>query len=551
MKMSTKVTAAAVAALIIFAAGATIYLNAEHANDKVTGPENTVASRSDFAAAKARRGANTLLGQENTNRRSADNLLLANAAGLEIPSPFASANSNVTVLRARILGDDMKPLANATLSSIHSDGSARGLNNVARSDEAGRVVLELADKSLRKSRDQLFDMLFAAGAVLYASDSVVAEDLDALSFSGPNFQGAIPRTTSAADGSFELSGITVDVLGDASARIWGHTRGHPWTLTAPFTMTPRSRIDIGNVILTKESRSRRVEGVVLQPDGVPAANARVDYLRESMPPHGQVQTDKDSRFVVLAKDDEPMEFIARYSKGAFGMSPTRVAKRGETVNLRLPQRQLISVTVTDLVGEPVSDTLIMPVLNGANSSPKDATRLTPGEKWSYTDQDGEIELAIPSQRFSVTVRRTGFGSKTLGPFDYDSAPESLTIRLPRGAEVQGRVLAYGKPVEGATVAVMRRHTSFVAMTGGFANRYPSGVTTVKTDSDGRFESPIKKSWTTVGVVARFEGLASAEITFQVQADEQVYDVKIEMTKGVVVDLQAPRRYGSSMERLRR
>lgn len=177
----------------------------------------------------------------------------------------------------------------------------------------------------------------------------------------------------------------------------------------------------------------------------------------------------------------------------------------------------------------------MPVLTASSESSGDEGRLVPGVSWSISDELGRVDIEVPGQGFKVVVRKFGAGIFEQGPFEPDSAPQMLSVTIPVSLEVSGRVLAYGVPVAGAKVAAMRHYESFAAMTGGFPNRYPSGVSTVVTDSEGRFTAPLKLDWPAVGVLATKAGLATGEIRPSIVGGGKISGVEIHMTEGGVIE----------------
>lgn len=579
MQTSTKVVAATAAALLVVvavigpdygsSAGAgETHLEAQAALTEVTPPANdfggNTSSLVDVSDADDARVA-----------LEADDVAPATSDTLAVP--VEGPAGNVTTLRARLVGEQLVPLAGATLSSIYPDGRPRGTGSVARSDSTGRVVLELTDDAVRKWRDQPLDMLFAAeaaehattfvvkqlrlhgvtdlgeirlelggslvgttvdseglpiaGAVLYAGAGVTNQDPDTWRLTGPGSDVPRARAISAADGTFELSGVQA-LLADgraATARVWAHTPGRLWTRTEPFKITPRGRVDVGRLVIEEVPTELRIEGTVLRPDGLPATGARVDYFSKGAPYGGSAVADEHGHFLVVAKDDSLMDLVARGSDeegGNLGMSSPVTAKRGESVELRLRERRVLTVVVTDTDGAPIHDAHLRPVLEDG---------LVPGVDWTYTDELGRAKIEAPAASFSVWARKTGFGEGKIGPFEYDTAADQLSLTLQRGAHVKGRVLAYGEPVEGAQVTAMRIHEHFVVMTGNFPNRYASGVPGVTTDAEGRFLAPLKEDWATVGLVARSEGLATGEVIVEIWSDDGERDVEIHLTEGGAIE----------------
>lgn len=490
----------------------------------------------------------------------------------------ASPASAVTTLRARVLGTGLEPLVGATLTSIHPDGRPRGEHNTARSNVDGVAVLELDDASMRMWRQDVLDMTFAVGAdglatrflvqrprlhaetdlgefqlesgatlvgrcidaqgrpiqgaVLMSGPGVLAEDLEHLRITGPDPETPRPRTLSALDGSFILPGVPARASDGepATARLWAHEPGHLWTISEPVAIPSGKRVDLGAIVLEAVPAGRRIEGRVILANGNPVGGARVDFLSHGTPMAGHVVADESGRFIVVPKDDSLLTLTARDHHQRFGPSSAVPAVRGEKIELRLEERRFARVTVVDPDGEPVDDAHLMPVLVDT-LDPDAATQLVPGEDWVYTDPRGEAEILQPGQTFMVWVRKFGFGEAKVGPFEPGSAPERIQVTMPARREVSGRVLAYGEPVAGARVTALTLYEGFVAMTGGFPNRYPSGVPGVTTDSEGRFVVPIKLGITKLGLIAQHEGLARDEVQLELAPGDGARDVELRLTDG--------------------
>lgn len=514
------------------------------------------------------------------SRTTMDPSKLGSAAA--VAEETASPGATVTTLRARILGTGFEPLVGATLASVYPDGRPRGEHNVARSDADGIVVLELDDADLRMWRDNVLDMNFAvgaeghgtsfliqqprlhaetdlgelhlesggtlvgrcvdaqgrpiSGAILMSGPGVLTRDLGTLRITGPDAGTPRPRAVSREDGSFELAGVPhrgPDGL-SATARLWAHAPAHLWTVSDPVSIPSRSRIDLGTIVLDEVSPGRRIEGRVTLPNGNSASGAQVDYFSHGTPMEGHVLADASGNFVVVPRDDSVLELLARDPRQGHGPSSAVLAERGETIELRLEGRRIARVSVVDPDGNPVDDAHLMPVLVDT-LDPEANSRLMPGEAWTYTDAKGEAEILLPGQAFTVWVRKFGFGEAKVGPFEPTSAPEHILATMPARREITGRVLAYGEPVAGAQVTALRWHPEFAAMTGGFPNRYPSGVPGVTTDSDGRFVVPIKLGLTKIGLIAQHDGHARDEVQLELAPGEGARGVELRLTDGGILE----------------
>lgn len=509
------------------------------------------------------------------------------AAVSEPSSPALSsapkeASRSVSIVRARILGANGAPLPGATLSSVHPDGKERGPELIAPANAQGDAVLELKDGDLRRSQNNVFDMLFAVsgpgsatefvvrkpvlhgdsdlgefmldpgavamgmtvdgdgraieGAMLIAGAGGPAGDPETRRLQGPKSGVARPHGISAADGSFAIPGIRALGPGGVpqGVRVWAYARGRFWASTDSLPIQPGESLDVGSLVMESVPSELFIEGKVMRPDGLAAGGARIDFLASGPPYGGHVLADAQGRFLILPKKDAAFEILARDGQGRFGMSATRVATRGDYVDLELQSRRVLTVAVVDPNGLPLHDASVRAVL--ADGPDFDGHgRLVPGDRWGETDALGQVEIEVPGQTFVIWVRMWGREEERLGPIEPDEAEGVLNVVMSDGRQVTGTVLAYGEPVEGAKVAAMRRIQSFVGMAGGFPHRYRDAPPTVTTDAEGRFTAPLNRDWTRIGVVARHAGMAAGEVTLDLEPGESASDVEIELTGGGAIE----------------
>jgi protocatechuate 3,4-dioxygenase beta subunit len=157
-----------------------------------------------------------------------------------------------------------------------------------------------------------------------------------------------------------------------------------------------------------------------------------------------------------------------------------------------PAAGLTGVVVGD-DGAPVSRAFVTAHGEGGTAGPG-------GRVWAdlpvantVTDEEGLFELAdLPAGHLRLLVRAEGYRLEERTGIEVETGAkeQALTIRLRRGALVQGRVAASdGSPVSGASVSVVEE-------TGG---RWMSGATT---DGDGRYRlDGVEPGRRTVGAVA--------------------------------------------------
>ncbi len=514
---------------------------------------------------------------EELERREVQQTEVALAGENAAPAVLGASAAEVSTVRARILRADSAPLAGATLSSVQLDGRANGEENVAWSGTDGRVALELADDAMRMWRGRGLEMVFAAGADGHATRFVVNEtvvhgevdlgelrldpggvlvgsvvdvaglglggvrvladsgvlnkDPEEARYRGPNSNVSRVLGISEDDGSFELTGVEVA----ESVRVWARTRAGLWATTESVGLAAGGVADVGQLVLVEVPAERRVDGVVLAPDGAPFAGARVSYFTPGGAWEGEVEADERGGFTVLARDDSAMQLVARDEGGEFGRSALVVARQGESATLRLQVRRSIAATVADQTGEPVFDAHLLVVVDDGSGLEGGGWRPPHGVRWVSTDAAGRAELEVPGRAFAISVKKAGHGEIRVGPFEADAAPRALGIELPKGPELRGRVLAYGRPVQGAEVAVAKWR-EVLSMTDGFPNRFWVGNRPrVITDAEGRFSLAVEQDWLMLPVVAQAEGLAAGEVILPMPKSGDVNGLEIHMTEGGAIE----------------
>lgn len=200
-----------------------------------------------------------------------------------------------------------------------------------------------------------------------------------------------------------------------------------------------------------------IAGMVLLPDGKPAAGATVetaDHLHT-------VKTDAQGRFTLEHLADESYQLNASLP-GYRRTEHTQVHAGDNDVVLQLePMQTLKGRVVDDETDLPVAANVTLTVL----------TQSTATEYRSTTDAEGRFTFeGIASNDYYLTTTATGYATNRWHPYRGALAPDAeLQIRLRRPVQLAGNVVnADGQPVEGAKVIVDTPYTE------------------VKTQADGRF-----------------------------------------------------------------
>ena len=484
----------------------------------------------------------------------------------------ATGEPNVSTLLARIVDERGRPLEGAQLRSIFSDGRPRGAREGAFADSEGQVELAIADEHMRAWQSQVFPMLFAAsaegratdfvvstpswhartqlgdlvlgpggalaglvvdgagapisGAVLYAGEAVLTSELETLLVAGPDTSLARPRAQSDASGRFLLSGIAPD-----RARLFAHAPDHLWTISQAFAVSSGTTGDCGSLVLEEVPNERRVRGLVLCPDGTPAAGARVAFESNALSQGGEVLANARGEFSLVPRGDAPLNLVASDPAQRFGLSETVAARVGDELLLRLGELARLQVRVVDSDGLPLAGAMLMAFLLERPDAP-DGRRVIPGQDWIESDADGQALVPLPPEPFTLQFSRRGYKPNQLGPFEPASAPRELLLELERAPHISGRVLLRGEPVAGMQITIAQHIPGFVPREAGFPIRFfTSGLQHVESDAEGRFSAPVGEDWIDVTVLATGAQHAAGETELTLEAGRGASGVEVELFEG--------------------
>lgn len=393
--------------------------------------------------------------------------------------------------------DDGRRLASAFGSSVRRTSRANGAFELAglRDQLTYTVVARLADlgqaeETVRPDEaERLVHLVLSTGAgltgqLLDASDAPVGGatlrlqqsqgGADPLAWSARVLDPRGPlETTSDEQGSFSWEHLPPGTW-DLAVRAGGYAEE---AVPAIELEEGRTR-DLGLLHLTAGTA---LEGRVQDPDGAPLAGAQI-FLSMS------------SAFFVSA--DEPAPDSISDTDGWFSIPDLRA---GAQVDLEVRREGFVRRTLPGVVvaREPLSIELapaarLAGVVLGEDGAAVSGAFVTAhqeagtagpgGRVWADlplshapTDADGRFELEeLPSGRLRLLVRADGWMPEERTGIEVGTATvESLTIRLQRGAAIEGRVVAAdGSPVSDAAVDVVESSGR--------------GFRGVRSDGDGRY-----------------------------------------------------------------
>lgn len=268
---------------------------------------------------------------------------------------------------------------------------------------------------------------------------------------------AAPETTSDAEGGFA----------------WEHLRPGTWDLvvrapgfaaeTVPAIELEEGRArDLGLLRLTSGTD---LSGRVEDPDGAPVAAAEI-HLDDaasrwfSVPmgePAPDTVSDADGRFSIPDRRAGEQVDLEVRRPGFVPRSLPGVVVTGDPLTVQLEPAARLAGVVVGEDGAAVPRALVTAHAEAGSAGPGGRVWADHALAHATTDADGRFELdELPSGRLRVVVRADGFLPEERAGLEAGAAgtEETLTIRLRRGAVVEGRVLAAdGSPVAGAAVGI--------------------------------------------------------------------------------------------------
>jgi hypothetical protein len=251
-----------------------------------------------------------------------------------------------------------------------------------------------------------------------------------------------------------------------------------------------------------------MEIVVLQPDGRPCANAEVEVSWECDTSSTTEQTSADAagRLRALVREACPVAVRAIDPEGRFGAAEERgLSRMQREVVLRLSAPFPVRLRVLDAHDRPIAS------FEAVVTDPIDEDRRLGGAA-PAPDDVGTADLGLPHAPCVVLVSSEGYERARLGPFTPPAVPAELVARLQTLPGLRGRVVAAGKPVEGATVGVHAAYDDAeCALVDGLPARSERSPRLQRTSAaDGSFAFTLRTE-TRIYVRAEASGFAPAEL----------------------------------------
>ena len=363
-------------------------------------------------------------------------------------------------------------LPNLIVSASHPDYLA------PYGDVTGDSPAMIAALKALKYEIQMFRGGDIAGVVLGPEDAPIA---GAAVTAGNRYdQNVFRETTTGADGRFLLRNLRPEVQ-PVTATATGYG-------PASKSVTPSTN----TVELTlKLKPSRKLTGVVLNPEGVPVAGADINYdpqdweERQSLNIQWRTQSDAGGQFEWADAPDREVE-VTVYKEGYATKSHTKV-KPGDEVNIiRLTRvRKVLGVVGNEDTGDPVPKFTVQWALGDEQNflSWSDSNRK------EFTDPEGHFTLELNDEQHNVIrVEADDFEPRQvlLPPAQKDHV--QVVVLLKPSPQPHGLVVnANGEPQPGVTVALSGGQNHVQLARGKLTSFNPGAGGVQVTDAQGRFK----------------------------------------------------------------
>jgi hypothetical protein len=295
---------------------------------------------------------------------------------------------------------------------------------------------------------------------------------------------ALATTTSGPNGEFVL-----EELAEGDTRIWAGAQGMLWAYADGLRV--RAGEETRGLVLRLEALDpgHAIAMLVLDPEGEPVPNARLEYLyhQGGHSGSGDAHADERGHYEHLLRHLAPHDFAAFDPEGRYRPATARAVEPGTTdLVLQLGAPRLLEIVAT--------------AANGARLDAFDvSSRTVVGERWLTGDSafqrteagaaTGPCSMQLPVEPFELTVEAAGYLRDVQGPFDPERVGRVVEFALEPVAGVAGRVIdAHGTPVAGARVGLHAAvgDRSALEVNGFPCRSHQAASAESSTDADGRF-----------------------------------------------------------------
>ena len=298
------------------------------------------------------------------------------------------------------------------------------------------------------------------------------------------WMGASPECVSDTEGRFDLRGVPFEA-GFLQASSPMHGRGYGPVFRSSVGETPEFSL----VLPPYPEFVARIDGVVLDPAGVPLPEARVRVFFDGGL-HLELEADDRGRFEGVWHGAGAISLVA--GDAARRYSPVRLdcpdVRSARDLSLRLTPPSTATVQVNTTAGAAIIGARVTGHWPLGNASEWDQGTF-------HTDESGRLVLVRPPGAFALRAEAPGFAVGRLELPKDGELSEPVVIVLEAAPSVRGRLVRAGQPIAGALVHAGRSAGLAIRSTRVFSgeeafdlasNGSHSALLPARTDADGRF-----------------------------------------------------------------